>query len=104
LEFKHQRVTKQPHYTAAQSSLSAGALATLCGVASEGAASASVVESIHSTTQVRPFGNDDGKQIYIHNLTYPRTQTTTLTKNKHLSYLSLYDVNCPFSQNGITLK
>jgi hypothetical protein len=24
--------------------------------------------------------------------------------NKHLSYLSLYDVNCPFSQNGITLK
>jgi hypothetical protein len=60
MEFKHQRVATQAHFSVAQSSLSEGALATLGGIQPTVNAAASVVESVHSTTQIRPFGNDDG--------------------------------------------
>ena len=34
---------------------------------------------------------------------YMQTRLLTVV-NMHLSYLSLYDVNCPFSQNDLPLK
>jgi hypothetical protein len=74
MEFKHQRVATQAHFSVAQSSLSEGALATLGGIQPTVHAAASVVESVHSTTQIRPFGNDDGMLLSPPNPSHQYTQ------------------------------
>ena len=74
MEFKHQRVATQAHFSVAQSSLSEGALATLGGIQPTVNAAASIAESVYSTTQVRPFGNDDGRLISPSNSSYQHYQ------------------------------
>jgi hypothetical protein len=54
LEFKHQRIAPQDHFTVKQSSLSEGALASL-GEASSRTGTESVASSSLSTSQVRKF-------------------------------------------------
>ena len=89
MEFKHQRVATQSHFSVAQSSLSEGALATLGGVQPRSNATASVAESIHSTSQVRPFGNDDGNMVLYPHASHHLYQATGLTKVPALWVLHL---------------
>ena len=50
-----------------------------------------------STTELAKFMSHTEEDIPL----YTAQSNTT---NMHLSYLSLYDVNCPFSQNGPDFK